>query len=86
MFPGFQSRLERDIRNLHLKNVLGGDASREGKVKIAVENPPDRKHAVFAGGAVLADIMRDNNSFWLSKSEWDELGPQRALASKFARH
>jgi hypothetical protein len=33
---------------------------------------------VFLGGAVLADIMKGREEFWISKSEWEEQGP-RAL-------
>jgi actin-related protein 2 len=33
---------------------------------------------VFLGGAVLADIMKNREEFWVSKAEWDEQGP-RAL-------
>ena len=34
--------------------------------------------AVFLGGAVLADIMKDKPSFWVSKQEYEE-DPCRAL-------
>ena len=34
--------------------------------------------AVFLGGAVLADIMKDKPSFWVSKEEYEE-DPHRAL-------
>lgn len=29
---------------------------------------------VFLGGAVLANIMKDKNSFWLSLAEYQEKG------------
>lgn len=29
---------------------------------------------VFLGGAVLGDIMKDKESFWLSRSEYQERG------------
>ena len=34
---------------------------------------------VFIGGAVLADVMKDNNSFWITKQEYHEKGVQAAL-------
>ena len=34
------------------------------KFKIRIEDPPRRKHMVFLGGAVLADIMKNQESFW----------------------
>ena len=29
---------------------------------------------VFLGGAVLADIMKDRDDFWISREEWQERG------------
>ncbi len=43
-------------------------------MKIRVEDPPRRKHMVFLGGAVLGDIMKNKESFWITKKEWDEMG------------
>lgn len=34
------------------------------KFKIRIEDPPRRKHMVFLGGAVLADIMKSQEQFW----------------------
>ena len=31
------------------------------------------------GGAALARVMRNRSEFWVSRDEWYELGPQRAL-------
>lgn len=45
-------------------------------MKIRVEDPPRRKHMVFLGGAVLGDIMKNKESFWVTKKEWDEQGPR----------
>ena len=48
------------------------------KFKIKIEDPPRRKHMVFLGGAVLADIMKNREEFWISREEWFEQGT-RAL-------
>ncbi|WVR00206.1 hypothetical protein IAU59_007348 [Kwoniella sp. CBS 9459] len=74
MYPGFPSRLEKEIKQLYLTRVLGGDASRLKHFKMRIEDPPRRKHMVFLGGAVLADIMKDKDAFWVTKEEWDEQG------------
>lgn len=44
------------------------------KFKIRVEDPPTRKDMVFIGGAVLADVRKDRDEFWLSKQEYQEQG------------
>ncbi|KAJ3343406.1 Arp2/3 complex subunit, actin nucleation center, partial [Kappamyces sp. JEL0680] len=74
MYPGLPSRLEKEVKQLYLERVLQGDTSRLGKFKIRVEDPPRRKHMVFLGGAVLGEIMKSHDSFWISKQEWQEMG------------
>jgi len=74
MYPGLPSRLEREIKQLYLERTLKGDTSRLGKFKIRIEDPPRRKHMVFLGGAVLADIIKDKDEVWISKAEYDEQG------------
>ena len=45
------------------------------RVKIRIEDPPRRKHMVFLGGAVLADLMRDQDQqFWVTKQMYEEQG------------
>jgi actin-related protein 2 len=39
---------------------------------------------VFVGGAVLAQIMKDKESFWISKKEWQENG-ENALRKCFSK-
>lgn len=74
MYPGLPSRLEKEIRELYLKKVLKGDKEQWKKFKCRIEDPPRRKHMVFLGGAVLAEIMKDKSAFWMNKSEYDEQG------------
>ncbi|KAL0476556.1 actin-related protein [Acrasis kona] len=82
MYPGLPSRLEKEIKDLYLKKILKGDQERLKSFKLKIEDPPRRKHMVFLGGAVLADIMKDKTEFWLQKKEYEEQGA-RAL-TKFA--
>lgn len=44
------------------------------KFKIRIEDPPRRKHLVYMGGAVLADIMKNKNDFWMTRKEYQEKG------------
>mmetsp|Transcript_21478 Transcript_21478/g.29855 ORF Transcript_21478/g.29855 Transcript_21478/m.29855 type:complete len:393 (-) Transcript_21478:228-1406(-) len=81
MYPGMPSRMEKEITSLYLANVLKGNKEGLRKLKLRVEDPPRRKHMVFLGGAVLADIMRDKPEFWVSKQEWEEEG-ERVLKKK----
>jgi len=74
MYPGLPSRLEKEIREFYLERVLKGDVSKLEKFQCHIEDPPRRKHMVFQGGAVLAEIMKDKDAFWMNKSEYDEQG------------
>ncbi len=94
MYPGLPTRLEKEMKQLWLSRVLQGDPTRLSvcvlpcsrefliligqKFKVRVEDPPRRRHSVFIGGAVLANIMRNNEHMWVSKAEWEEIG-ERAL-------
>ncbi|MGH0126787.1 UNVERIFIED_CONTAM: hypothetical protein FKN15_038310 [Acipenser sinensis] len=74
MYPGLPSRLERELKQLYLERVLKGDVEKLSKFKIRIEDPPRRKHMVFLGGAVLADIMKDKDNFWMTRQEYEEKG------------
>lgn len=85
MYPGLPSRLEREVKQLYLERVLKGDTSALSKFKIRIEDPPRRKHMVFMGGSVLADIMKDKDQFWVLRSEYEEEGI-RALNKLLGPH
>ncbi|KAI5793149.1 actin family [Geopyxis carbonaria] len=74
MYPGLPSRLEKELKQLWLTRVLQGNPERLNKFKVRIEDPPRRRHMVFLGGAVLANIMADKENMWISKAEWEEQG------------
>ena len=74
MYPGLPSRMEKELKQLWLTRVLGGNPERLSvsnscfklnrssltdlqKFKVRIEDPPRRRHMVFLGGAVLANIV-----------------------------
>lgn len=81
MYPGLPSRMEKDMKELYLKHVLKGNKKNMSKFKLRIEDPPRRKHMVFLGGSVLADIMKDRDEFWITKAEWDDEG-ERIIEKK----
>lgn len=74
MYPGLPSRLEKDIKQRYLDEVLRGDKARLSKFRLHIDDPPRRKHMVFLGGSVLADLMKNRPEFWISKKEYEEQG------------
>eukprot|EP00900_Chrysochromulina_parva_P021842 jgi/Chrpa1/4291/Chrysochromulina_OHIO_Genome00014303-RA len=88
MYPGLPSRLEKEVRKLHCDLVCKGDKEQgdkeqSAKLKLRIEDPPRRKHMVFLGGSVLADIMKDKEAFWMTKAEYDEKGVSEVLKKCF---
>lgn len=81
MYPGLPSRLEKEMKELYLTRILKGDKARMAKWKLRIEDPPRRKHMVFLGGSVLADIMKNRSEFWISREEWAEQG-ERIIGKK----
>jgi actin-related protein 2 len=76
--------MEKEIKQLWLTKVLGGNPERLDKFKVRIEDPPRRRHMVFLGGAVLANIMAERENMWVTKQEWEEQGA-RALEKLGAR-
>ena len=60
--------------------LLCMQGSQEGlqKLRLRVLSTPHRKHVVFSGASVLADIMRSSSDFWIGRDEWAQ-NPQQAL-------
>jgi actin-related protein 2 len=79
MYPGLPTRLEKDIRNRYFNEILRGNEAGLKKFKLRIEDPPRRKHMVFLGGSVLADIMKDRAEFWMSRQEYQENGLRAVL-------
>lgn len=83
---GQRKRLDREDKSGHMQEnlmhisgcVMQGNREGLRKFKLKIESPPRREHIVFCGGSVLADIMRSQDDFWISREEWQE-DPHRAL-------
>mmetsp|Transcript_8173 Transcript_8173/g.10010 ORF Transcript_8173/g.10010 Transcript_8173/m.10010 type:complete len:405 (-) Transcript_8173:30-1244(-) len=80
MFPGLPNRLEKEIRRHYLDLVLKGDANRMKKLKIGIEDPPFRTHLVFLGASVLGNLMKEKDSFWMTKEYYEDVGAERAFS------
>lgn len=84
MYPGFPTRLEKDLTDLYLKNVLQGNKRGLRKFKLKIEDPPRRKNLVFLGASVLGNIMENRPDFWVTQEEYKEQGAAIA-AKRFSR-
>jgi len=64
MFPGLSSRVEKDLKDIYVKEKFNGDKSGLNRVKINVIDPPRRRHGVFIGASFLANFAGPER--WIS--------------------
>ena len=82
MFPGFSSRLLKEIQNVYiekgLKNVV---KDKTIKIMINIIDSPRRKYSTFIGVIILANLYNNDlyDGYWISKRDWDEVGPNIIL-------
>jgi len=72
MFPGLSSRVEKDLKEIYVKEKFDGDIGGLKRVNICVRDPPRRRHGVFIGASFLANFAQP--SAWISKKSYDEVG------------
>lgn len=63
MFDNFTERVSAEIKN------LGGNS-----VNYKIYSPGERKYSVWIGGSILSSLSTFS-SMWISKSDYDEIGP-----------
>ena len=81
MFPGYASRINIELRKIYRENTL--KLAKEKKIKIPIDiiDSPRRKYSVFIGATVLSNVYNipANESYWISKKDWEESGPNIIL-------
>ena len=81
MFPGYASRIDNELRKIYKENTL--KLAKEKKIKIPIDiiDSPRRKYSVFIGATVLSNVYNipANESYWISKKDWEESGPNIIL-------
>lgn len=77
MFPGLSSRVEKDLRELYVKDKFNGDRNGLKRIAINVHDPPRRKHGVFIGASFIAKSIGDEQ--WISQREYKEKGSKMFL-------
>ena len=78
MFPGFPSRLLKEIQNMFKENELKNVKDKRIKIRINIIDSPRRKYSTFIGATILANTYNNEyyyEGYWITKQEWDEVGP-----------
>jgi actin-related protein 2 len=79
LLRGLPERLEKDLHNRYVRDVLNSEQSRSLGWTARVLAPESRKHLVFEGAALFADLIRDETSFWVTLKDYTEGGIQTVL-------
>jgi len=82
MFPGFASRLLKEMKNVYMEKTLHNvkDKDKDIKIKIDVVDSPRRKYSVYIGATVLAKYYNENQTeYWITKQDYEESGEKIIL-------
>ena len=80
MFPGYASRLLKDLKKVYKEKALNNVENKEIKINIDVIDSPRRKHSVFIGATILANFYNLKDvGYWITKQEYEECGEQIIL-------
>ena len=81
MFPGYASRIDKELRKLYVDNNLKHAKSKNIKIPIEIIDSPRRKYSVFIGATVLSNVYNVSayDDYWISKRDWEESGPKIIL-------
>lgn len=60
--------LQTQMKTLKIVNISPQN------VGIRIEEYEHPQHSAFVGGAVLAGLMKDKESFWMTRQEYEEKG------------
>ena len=81
MFPGYASRIEKELRRVYTENNLKLAKDKSIKIPINIVDSPRRKYSVFIGASVLSNFYNkpEYDQYWISKKDWEESGPKIIL-------
>ena len=81
MFPGYASRIDKELRKLYEDNNLKHAKSKNIKIPIEIIDSPRRKYSVFIGATFLSNLYSGSayDDYWISKRDWEESGPKIIL-------
>ena len=81
MFPGFASRLLKEMKNVYVEKTLHNVKDKDIKININVVDSPRRKYSVYIGATVLAKFYNVNVSdYWITKQDYEESGEEIILS------
>ena len=81
MFPGFASRLLKEMKNVYVEKTLHNVKDKDIKININVVDSPRRKYSVYIGATFLAKLYNENQpEYWITKHDYEESGEKIILS------
>lgn len=83
LIPGLQERLEHDLaKRYHEEVVLPSKNAMQRQWKLQVHAPETRRYAVFEGAALFADLIANEQGFWVTKLQYESEGGMTCIMDK----
>jgi actin-related protein 2 len=81
MFPGYASRIDKELKKIYTENTLKLAKEKKIKIPINIKDTPRRKYSVFIGATILSNTYNgpQYDQYWITKKDWDESGPNIIL-------
>ena len=80
MFPGYASRLLKEMKKIYKEKALHNVENKEIKINIDVVDSPRRKFSVFIGATILANVYNQKDvGYWITKQDYEECGEKIIL-------
>jgi actin-related protein 2 len=81
MFPGYASRIDKELKKIYTENTLKLAKEKKIKIPINIKDTPRRKYSVFIGATILSITYNgpQYDQYWITKKDWDESGPNIIL-------
>ena len=80
MFPGYASRLLKEMKETYKEKVLHNVENKDIKININIIDSPRRKYSVFIGATILANAYEQKNvDYYITKQEYEECGDKIIL-------
>jgi actin-related protein 2 len=76
---GMRTRIETEMNDRYNRDVLHGDQSRSQGWTPRVLAPENRQHLVFEGATLFADLISNEESFWVTSNDYKQGGIQSVL-------
>jgi actin-related protein 2 len=70
MFPGLSSRVEKEVKDIYVREKFKGDREGLKRINIVVNDPPRRKHGVFIGASFVGKHTPEQS--WISRQAYAE--------------